>query len=160
QQGEVPPPRQVNADVPRALEAICLKAMAHNPEPRYATATALAADIEHWLADEPVTAYREPWPTRLGRWARRHRGWTAGLAAALLVGMAGLAAATLLLGAKNRELAKANEQEQRARTEAQDARELAEQNFALARDAVEKYLRGVTEDPDLRDKQDLNILRK
>ena len=46
--------------IPRALEAVCLKAMATEPEDRYATARALAEDIERWLADEPVTAWREP----------------------------------------------------------------------------------------------------
>jgi tetratricopeptide (TPR) repeat protein len=40
--------------------------------------------VEHWLADEPVTAYREPWPTRTGRWLRRHRPLVAGAAALLL----------------------------------------------------------------------------
>jgi serine/threonine protein kinase/predicted Zn-dependent protease len=73
QLGEFPTPRQRNADVPPALEAICLKAMALKPEERYPSARALADDIEHWLADEPTTAYREPWTARLGRWARRHR---------------------------------------------------------------------------------------
>jgi serine/threonine protein kinase len=57
------PPRQLKPSVPAALEAICMKAMALRPEDRYATALALSADIEHWLADEPVTAYREPWAT-------------------------------------------------------------------------------------------------
>ena len=46
--------------MPRALEAICLKAMATRPEDRYATALELAADVKRWLADEPVTAWREP----------------------------------------------------------------------------------------------------
>jgi serine/threonine-protein kinase len=129
QQGEFPRPRQVKPGVPRALEAVCLKAMAHKPEARYATAAALAAEVEHWLADEPVAAYREAWPARLGRWARRHRAWAAGLAAALLVGVAGLAVATLLLGAKNRELATANEQERRARDQAVTARDRARQTI-------------------------------
>jgi serine/threonine-protein kinase len=160
QQGEFLPPRQVQADASRALEAVCLKAMARKPEARYATATALAEDVEHWLADEPVGVYRESWPTQLGRWARRHRGWAAGFVAALLVGLAGLAAAALLLGAKNRELEAANQQEQQARAEAQAAGERAEERFTLARDAVDKYLNGVTEDPDLRDKHDLSALRK
>jgi hypothetical protein len=44
--------------IPAALEAICLKAMAQHKD-RYASPTA-AADIESWLADEPVSAYREP----------------------------------------------------------------------------------------------------
>jgi serine/threonine-protein kinase len=65
-------PRQVKANTPAALDAICRKAMAPKPQDRYVTALALAADVEHWLADEPVTAYREPWTVRSGRWLRRH----------------------------------------------------------------------------------------
>src|SRR5262249_50133436 len=65
-------PRQVKRGVPAALDAICRKAMALKPQDRYATAQALAADVEHWLAGEPVTAYREPLLRRLGRWRRRH----------------------------------------------------------------------------------------
>ena len=60
QRGEFPPPRQVNPSVPAALEAVCLKAMAMKPEDRYASPRALADDVERWLADEPVSAYREP----------------------------------------------------------------------------------------------------
>ncbi len=59
-EGEFPPPREVRPDVPRALEAICLKAMALTPEDRYPTPRALADDLERWLADEPVSAWREP----------------------------------------------------------------------------------------------------
>ncbi|HMF10957.1 MAG TPA: serine/threonine-protein kinase, partial [Gemmataceae bacterium] len=58
--GEFRPPRQVKPDVPRALEAICFKAMALKPEDRYSTARELGADVEKWLADEIVTAWLEP----------------------------------------------------------------------------------------------------
>ena len=71
--------------MPPALEAVCLKAMALRPEDRYATPAALAEDVEHWLADEPTTAYREPWRVRLGRWVRRRQALAAALAAGLLV---------------------------------------------------------------------------
>src|SRR5262249_60536230 len=67
------PPRAVVSGVPRALQAVCLKALAKRPADRYARALDLAADIKHFLADEPVTAYREPLAARAGRWARRHR---------------------------------------------------------------------------------------
>jgi serine/threonine-protein kinase len=83
--GEVLPPRHWKPQVPRPLEAVCLKAMAHAPQERYATALELAADVEHWLADEPVCAYREPLPARLGRWRRRHRALVMAVAAALVV---------------------------------------------------------------------------
>jgi serine/threonine protein kinase len=77
-------PRLVKPNTPPALDAICRKAMAQQPQDRYVTALALAADVEHWLADEPVTAYREPWSTRTRRWMRRHRPLVAGAAALLL----------------------------------------------------------------------------
>jgi tetratricopeptide (TPR) repeat protein/tRNA A-37 threonylcarbamoyl transferase component Bud32 len=85
QKGELPPPRQIKRDVPPALEAVCRKAMALRPEDRYATAHALAADIEQWLADEPVSAWREPVRVRAGRWAQRHQASVAAAAAGLLV---------------------------------------------------------------------------
>jgi tetratricopeptide (TPR) repeat protein/tRNA A-37 threonylcarbamoyl transferase component Bud32 len=85
QRGEFAPPRQVKGSVPPALEAICLKAMAMRPQERYPSPQALADDLEHWLADEPVRAYREPLGARLGRWRRRHRVLVTGLTVALVV---------------------------------------------------------------------------
>jgi serine/threonine protein kinase/tetratricopeptide (TPR) repeat protein len=84
QRGAWRSPRQVKANTPPALDAICRKAMALQPEDRYPTALALAADVEHWLADEPADTYREPWFVRTGRWLRRHRPLVAGAAALLL----------------------------------------------------------------------------
>ncbi|MDR3636502.1 MAG: protein kinase [Isosphaeraceae bacterium] len=89
--GEFPPPRRVKAGVPRALEAVCLKAMSLRAADRYATALDLASDVERWLSGEPVRAWREPWPDRLRRWARRHRVLVASVVAALVVGAAILA---------------------------------------------------------------------
>jgi serine/threonine-protein kinase len=85
QRGAVAPPRKVKPATPAALEAVCLKAMALRPEDRYATALELAADLQHWLADEPVVAYREPWAVRAGRWMRRHKPAVAAAAAAAVV---------------------------------------------------------------------------
>src|SRR5207244_10210248 len=73
QSGSFAPLRQLNPTAPKALEAVCLKAMAGKQEERYASAKELARDLELWLADEPVLAWREPWTIRLRRWARRHR---------------------------------------------------------------------------------------
>jgi hypothetical protein len=71
ERGEWVPPREVNKTVPAALDAICRKAMALRPEDRYGSAQALAEDVEHWLADEPVSAYAEPRGARLRRWMRK-----------------------------------------------------------------------------------------
>ena len=59
QKGEFRPPRALDPSIDRALEAICLKARAHKPDDRYASPKALAEDVERWMADEPVTAWRE-----------------------------------------------------------------------------------------------------
>ncbi|HKI36902.1 MAG TPA: protein kinase [Gemmataceae bacterium] len=67
------PPCELVGDTPRALEAICLKALAKKREDRYPSAKALAEEVLRWLADEPVTAYRDPLTVRLTRWGRRHR---------------------------------------------------------------------------------------
>jgi serine/threonine protein kinase len=81
---EFPAPRQIKPSVPRALEAICLKAMAKRPEDRYATASDLAEDVRRWLADQPVSAWREPLFTRVRRWGRRHKVLVAIVAACLV----------------------------------------------------------------------------
>jgi serine/threonine protein kinase/Flp pilus assembly protein TadD len=70
--GILVPPREIDASVPPALEAICMKAMATNPTHRYPVASALARDIERWLADEPVSVFSDPPSARLGRWTRKH----------------------------------------------------------------------------------------
>ena len=58
--GQFPSPRSLRPQFPGALEAICLKAMALKPQDRYPSARGLAGEIENWLADEHVVAYREP----------------------------------------------------------------------------------------------------
>jgi serine/threonine protein kinase len=48
-QGQVRRPRQLNPQVPRSLERICLKALAADSEQRYPSAAALAEDLRHYL---------------------------------------------------------------------------------------------------------------
>ncbi len=52
--GQVSAPSQLRDDIPRGLEAVCLKAMAYHPSDRYQTAADLARAVEGWLADELV----------------------------------------------------------------------------------------------------------
>ena len=91
-------------DTPPALDAICLKAMALAPGNRYPSAEALAADIEHWMADEPVAARRDGFNTRLRRWAKRNRMLVSTAAVLLVAAVVGLSAGAILLGSKNRQL--------------------------------------------------------
>ena len=59
--------------VPRSLEAVCLIAMKQQPKDRYATALDLAADVENYLADAPVSVLTESLSQKASRWARQHR---------------------------------------------------------------------------------------
>jgi serine/threonine protein kinase len=58
---------------PRPLEAIARKACAPAPGDRYPDVLSLAADVEHFLAGEPVTASPETALDRLLRFSRKHR---------------------------------------------------------------------------------------
>ena len=47
---EAPPPRSVNPGIPKALDRVCRRALAHDPAERYPDARALADDLDAWLA--------------------------------------------------------------------------------------------------------------
>ena len=70
--GDFPSPRTIEHNIPKPLEAICLRAMATSPSDRYSRPQVLADDVECFLADEPVTAFTEPISTRVRRWVRKH----------------------------------------------------------------------------------------
>ncbi len=106
QAGSFPAPRSLQPGVPKALEAICLKAMALQPADRYATPQQLADDIERFLADEPILAYTEPMSLRLRRWMRKHPKIVASLAATLLVGASSALLIAAVVTGKNQELGK------------------------------------------------------
>jgi serine/threonine protein kinase len=65
-------PRYLNEDVPRELEAICLKCLEKDPFRRYETAAELADDLDRYLKDEPVQARTEGLIQYLRRWTRRN----------------------------------------------------------------------------------------
>jgi serine/threonine protein kinase len=95
-------PARQNRHVPRALEAICSKAMRLKPEDRYPSAGALAGEIERWLADEPVSAWREPISLQIKRWVRRHTALVAAAASLLVTATIGLAVGIVLLNEKQK----------------------------------------------------------
>lgn len=66
------PPRRMKGEVSRALEAICLKAMAEEPQQRYSGAAELGDDIARYTSGLSVTAYRENPLEALQRWLSRH----------------------------------------------------------------------------------------
>jgi serine/threonine-protein kinase len=138
QRGDWLPPRRVKADVLAALDAVCRKALALGPAQRYGTALELAADVEHWLADEPVAAYAEPWAVRGRRWMRRHRPLVSTAVGVLVVALLGTTVGLVVVsGARDREAAArkaADGKEQEARQE----KERAERHLEMIHHGVDR----------------------
>src|SRR5712691_1544051 len=65
-------PRLRNPKVDVDLATICLKCLEKDPKKRYATAEALAQDVERWLRYEPIRARRSGIFTRSRKWVRRN----------------------------------------------------------------------------------------
>jgi serine/threonine-protein kinase len=104
--GAFPAPRSLRPDCPKALEAICLKAMTLRPHDRYPNAVALAADLQRWLADEPVSAYPEPLPERAARWVRRNKSLFIAGVGALALAAIGFAIFSAVIAAQKAETEK------------------------------------------------------
>ena len=124
---------------PAALAAICRRSMARNPGDRYSSAEELAADVQRWLTDEPVSVYREPWTARAARWGRR-RKTTVVAAGVLLVTVAIAATAAAALVWREQQLTKT--QWDRAEGEKVKATENADSAIAVVHD-LSHYIRQV-----------------
>jgi serine/threonine-protein kinase len=151
--GDVTPPRRDDPGLDKALEAIVLKAMAHRPEDRYATPRALAEDLERWMADEPVLAWREPWMRSLLRWLTRHRTGVSAAAATMLASVVGLAAILVVQAQASAQIATALRHETRANValvsanlELGRSRAAVQARYDLAVDAIKTFHTGVSED--------------
>jgi serine/threonine-protein kinase len=75
-QGLFPKPRELKPDIPAALEAICLKAMALRPEARYASPIAMVDALERWLAGAPASALKQTSESRPKLWQLLRDWWT------------------------------------------------------------------------------------
>lgn len=74
------PPRQLDSQIPRDLETICLKALAKSPIRRYQSAAEMQSDLRRFTRGEPIRARRAGYVERLWRWCSRYP-----LAASLLI---------------------------------------------------------------------------
>ncbi len=116
------PPVPLASAAPRApsdLVAIAEKAMARDPGLRYASAKDLGQDLQNWLEGRVVQASRHGPLVELRKWVGRNRGAAAGIAAALVVAVAGAVAYALRERASAREIAGSLERESAARAEAE-----------------------------------------
>jgi eukaryotic-like serine/threonine-protein kinase len=84
---EPEPPCKARPGVPRDLEVVCLKCLRKDPSGRYASAEALAEDLERWRVGKPILARPVGSGERALKWVRRNPllATTTGLAAAALL---------------------------------------------------------------------------
>jgi len=99
------------------LQHIVAKALRKEPERRYRTVAALADDIRHYLASEPVDAAEGARGYRLRKYLVRHRIAVALCALVLLSLAAGLAGTSLESRRATREAARAEKEAQAATAE-------------------------------------------
>jgi serine/threonine-protein kinase len=170
------PVRRLNPSVPVDLATVVTKAICKDPERRYDSAQHFADDLRRFLDGRPIAARRTGPVRKAWRWCRR-RPLPAGLAAALVVALvSGFVGVTLSwreavrkrdqLAVAQKESLAALARESRANlalttANAQEsaARKLAQRRFDLAREAVEQYYTGASQEVLLRQPQ-MRGLRK
>ena len=64
-------PAKLRPEVPRDLEAICLRCLEKDPRQRYPAAHAVADDLQRFLSGEPTKARPLTWFGSIWRWAKR-----------------------------------------------------------------------------------------
>ncbi len=99
--GEPRRPSMLNRAVDRDLETICLKCLEKEAGRRYASAEALAEELERWLKGEPIRARRTGTGERFWKWVCR-RPAVAALAALSLISIVTLAVSSTIAASQIR----------------------------------------------------------
>jgi len=124
--GPTPQAQSVHKDVDPALNAICAKAMAKKRYARYSSTTALADDVQRWMAGEPVSSYAELPSQRAGRWIQHHQKLSQLIAAVVIITI--VAITTLTISTRQNYIAARNARFEEMRS---DEREIEVQLISL-----------------------------
>jgi len=147
-------PRDLAAGVPRELDSVAARALACDPAERTPRVDDVVASLRAWLADEDVPGHRYGPLERLKRGVRRRPAVAVtGLAALLLLGLAGVFGAVLSQSDRQRQAAEALQRETEREREQASARERdaeairarMEQAMRLLAEAESLFLRGESE---------------
>ena len=84
------------------LDAIVLRALAKQPSERYGSVEAFRADLDHWLAGEPVEARAPSAAYRVSKFVGRHR-WAVALSAGAVLSLIGVTVVAVVMGLQARE---------------------------------------------------------
>jgi tetratricopeptide (TPR) repeat protein len=139
QTAEPESPTRINRGIPADLEVICLRCLRKERSERYATAGELADDLQAFLHDLPIRARPLGGTQRVWRWCRRNRSITAlsGLLVVALIG--GTTASTVFWRKAETRLAETIEQKR-----------VSESGYRLSREALDRSVRLIIDDPRLR----------
>ncbi|MBL8821381.1 MAG: serine/threonine protein kinase [Planctomycetia bacterium] len=124
------PPRQLQPQLPRDLNTICMKCLEKLPKKRFESAEALALELERFLSGEPIQARPVGPVERLVKWARR-RPWQAAAVALTLALMMALAAGLAYMQHANQQIS--------------NAKDNATEAYTLSRDSLISILKNNTE---------------
>jgi WD40 repeat protein len=127
-------PRQFNPSIPADLETICLKCLRKLPAKRYASAEALADDLQRWRAGQPIRARPVGQLERCAKWVRRNPAVSALLAAIVVLAAIGTAAVYVKYRQAKANEAEADKQKSEALKQAKIAKDNEEATDAALKD--------------------------
>ena len=134
-EGQPARPRSLDPRIDRDLETVCLKCLEKDPRRRYASADALAEDLERWLRGEPVVARPAGAWGRTVKWARRRP------AVAALLAVSGVAVLALVAAAVGYAYSARLEDAYRAEAGSRSQAEAARRQEEIARGKAEEARR-------------------
>jgi len=134
--------RELNPEVDRDLETICMKCLEKEPDRRFQTAEEVADELKRFINREPILSRPLSRPERLWRWCRRNPvvSSLSGLAAtSMVVAVVSFAVAYFQTDAARREV-------EASLGETAKAQQLSEASFQDALSAVNDFFTHVSED--------------